>query len=128
VKRLLLGTLTGVLAAGLVLIAVLLIGDLRITNESGGITNESGGITNESGGITNESGGMPNLVGESLASAKIEARALGATTVSVRERCVRPGPGVSYIDNPPCDPALTVVSQTPQPGATLHGFVALTAR
>jgi hypothetical protein len=114
VKRFLLGTLIGVLAAGVVLIAVLLIGDLRITNESGGITNESGG--------------MPNLVGESLASAKIEARALGATTVSVRERCVRPGPGVNYIDNPPCDPALTVVSQTPQPGATLHGFVALTAR
>jgi hypothetical protein len=112
VKRFLLGTLTGVLAAGVVLVAVLLIGDLRITNESGGITNESGG--------------MPSLVGESLASAKVEARALGATTVSVRERCVRPGPGI--IDNPPCDPALTVVSQTPQPGATLHGFVALTAR
>jgi hypothetical protein len=112
VKRFLLGTLTGVLAAGVVLVAVLLIGDLRITNESGGITNESGG--------------MPNLVGESLASAKIEARALGATTVSVRERCVPliPGP----VDNPPCDPWLTVVSQTPQPGATLHGFVALTAR
>ena len=110
-KRFLLGTLTGVLAAGVVLVAVLSIGDLRITNESG---------------VTNESGGMPDLVGESLPRAKIQARALGATTVSVRERCAPliPGP----VDNPPCDPWLTVVSQTPQPGATLHGFVALTAR
>ena len=103
-KRFLLGTLTGVLAAGVVLVAVLSIGDFRITNESGG---------------------MPDLVGESLPRAKIQARALGATTVSVRERCALvPGP----VDNPPCDPWLTVVSQTPRPGATLHGFVALTAR